>query len=286
MRGGSISFVLLLLFLFSPRAHAATLLTVCESACAYTTITAAVEAIPSQLSDAYVIEVRDSRTYEEAIVIKGKVTSPARTITIKSSDDASPTLLARSNQYVFSIGAPYVTIDGMQFSANFRSRANAIAITKNHTTIRNSRFRYFNEATLITMREVEGNVIADNIFEKSRYTTAVAIAYYGGVNSIRRNTFFNITQGVVLSENIRGNVIEDNAFFLDGSNDTAIVSQVELARAKASRIDRNHYYLARDATLGSVLGARYATRGDDDHTPSSTIYAMAGDNNNCLCEWM
>ena len=128
MSGGVFSFLFSVALFFAPHAHAATLITVCEDRCAYTTIQKAVDAIPAVPLDAYVIEVRDSRAYEEAIVIGGKTTRATRTITIKSGDGASPTLLAPSNQYALSIAVPYVVVDGMQFSGNLRSRANAVKI--------------------------------------------------------------------------------------------------------------------------------------------------------------
>ncbi|MBI4281425.1 right-handed parallel beta-helix repeat-containing protein [Candidatus Uhrbacteria bacterium] len=243
------------------RAHAATTFSVCETGCGFTTIQSAIDAIPARMSDAYTVEIRDSRIYAESLTISGKATSATKTITLRAGAGTTPTIPSPSYGSALRLYyQQYVTIDGLNFSGGLRDRAGGVDFEgASHNTIRNSRFSAFNRATMLTIYGGEYNIVENNIFEKSVGAHGVTVYFYNSGNIIRNNTFINVQKAIVLGDRVRANTITENTFFLDGSSDTAIASEVDLARTQLSSITANHYYLARGAKLGTVKDAVYAT---------------------------
>lgn len=93
------------------------LLTVCASGCGYTTLQAAVDAIPASPTTAYIVEVRDSGTYA-GVDITGKTTSASNTITMRVQSGNAPVVdPTGGDQYGFEVnGVNYVTIDGFRIT--------------------------------------------------------------------------------------------------------------------------------------------------------------------------
>ncbi len=253
---------LVLLFVLTSHADAATTLTVCAEGCGFTTIQSAIDAIPSQMSQAYTIEIRDGRTYEESLTVGGKATSATRTITIRAAAGITPVIL--SKQYASALRLyyqDYVTIDGLSFSGGLRDYAGGVNIEgSNHNTIRNTHFFALHKATAVVIYGGEYNIVEENIFDKSLYARGVVIYFYNSGNIVRKNTFMNMQRSVVLGNRVRSNTITDNTFLLDGESDVAIASDdTDLGRMQLSRINNNHYYITRGAKFGVVQGTSYPT---------------------------
>jgi len=78
-----------------------------------TTIQGAVDLVPTNPTEAYVIEVEDG-TYDEQVTITGKSTTSANTITIKSADEATVNCTYTSNSKVFELANDYVRLQGLE----------------------------------------------------------------------------------------------------------------------------------------------------------------------------
>lgn len=81
----------------------------------YTTIQAAVNAIPASPVSPWVIEVQDSATYNEQVLISGKTTTAANRIWLRAGIGASPVINPNSAAatYVIQVSSvPYTTVSG------------------------------------------------------------------------------------------------------------------------------------------------------------------------------
>jgi hypothetical protein len=110
----------------------------------YTSISAALNAVPAVLGDTYVIDVIDSATYVENVWIQGKTTTSAFTLTFTTSTDA---VVAPGNNFgCFEIdNVSYVTIDGFTFQDYGPTGGYAVEIGSGghvtNTTVRNCSFQ-------------------------------------------------------------------------------------------------------------------------------------------------
>ena len=196
----------------------------------YTTIQAAVDALPASWAANYTIEVRSSNTYNEAVSISGYTTN-SHTLTIQAQSGQTPIVNAGSSGPCFTIDNSYVTIQ--YFSITGTTLDNGILIgdatVSNNITINQCKI-YSNGGCGIEEYEYGGNnLIIENCLIYSNGGDAIQVYNMTAETGLQiiNNTMCNNNTGalnwggIVLipystSYSIKGTIIKNNIIQVNG----------------------------------------------------------------------
>ena len=163
------------------------------------TIQRAIDDIPDDLVAAYAnyfIQVQDSGTYDEAVVIE-KTTSADYTIVLRADEGQAPTVSPPDREDGILIGSPYVTVEGVAVEAS--NRYGISVSEEDHVVIRNC-----------SLYGGTGNSAGGIEFFRADYCQAVG-------NRIYANTL-----GVLLGRDSDFNSLRNNLILDDGSGDLGV----------------------------------------------------------------
>ena len=183
---------------------------------ALTSISAAVNAIPKKPDTHYVVEIQDSETYEESVVIKKKSKESA-TLVVRAQAGQQPKVISsKKKKPAIQIASPYVTVDGLILQGG--SRQTGVHIKwADFSTIRNctiSGTRDKNTPGIYVQGGSNGqfvdNVITDN-------EVGILVFNRADENTIRNNLIYeNRSHGIWLYRKNAGNQVVNNTLFNNG----------------------------------------------------------------------
>ena len=183
---------------------------------AFTSISAALEAVPKKPDTHYVIEIQDSETYEEAVVI-AKKTSETATLTVRAQAGQTPRVVAAEKKTpAVTVSSPYVTLEGLFLQGG--SRQSGVHLDwADFATIRNCVVQGARDKTTpgiyvqgATHGQIVGNTITDNEVGILVFNTA-------DENTFGNNLIFeNGSRGIWLYRKSAGNLVIDNTLYDNG----------------------------------------------------------------------
>ncbi len=266
--------------------------TVCASACAFTTISAAVAAVPaSPLTGDYCIDIRDNATYAEQVTVQGKSPGNFQIIIGTTTGAAVPTVSPPAastaafqvlNTSVAIIGiriAPtvavpygvyasssYLTMSSIRITDNAGNIKTAgVSIAGNWSTLANSTVTVQN-AYGVNLNSTSGTLLSYSTV--SANTSPLAALYDAGSSNIIANSFFSNPAG--------------NGVTLDfpASNESIVLSTITSASSSADAL------LLVSGTSSDTIQASYVANygggvglhlhGGNHTVLSSRLYAPGG----------
>lgn len=179
----------------------------------YPTVSDALDDIPKRVDAPYVIEIQDSGTYDEFVVINKK-TAADRPITIRAQVGQSPTIQSSKNKKpAIHVKSPFVTLENLVLVGRNQAEGvhinSADDVTVRDCTIRGAENRstpgiYVQESRRVLL---QGNVVTGN---------DVGILFYGENASdgrVLNNILLDNTErGLWIYGGAGGNVVRNNTF--------------------------------------------------------------------------
>ncbi|MCG2717078.1 MAG: right-handed parallel beta-helix repeat-containing protein, partial [Candidatus Marinimicrobia bacterium] len=250
----------------------------------YTTIQAAVDAVPADLvadGNSYIIEIQDSETYTETVTISGKTTDASHTITLKAQSGQSPTVYGQTDyRGAIHIEANYVTVDGLIVKAK-GDRGDGIRLANrnyHHNTIKNCTiFNAYNSDNVagIYVCSCHDNEIINNTI----YNSLIGIRIdgdgydYAYNNVIKNNVIYNCTyKGIWIFRGARDNTIVHNSFY-SNTREIHLGHGGNYYNAGANNVFKNNMIYAKNKGHRSEsYGIAVDTYGDPGSLPSGTVF--------------
>ncbi|HJP30224.1 MAG TPA: right-handed parallel beta-helix repeat-containing protein [Candidatus Latescibacteria bacterium] len=193
----------------------------------FTTISAALDAIPDEMAGPYVIEIRDDETYEEQVKVNVN-SSASATLTIRPGVGNTPAIQSDKNKKpALKISSPFVTVEGLTLLG--RGQSSGVHLDwADDVTVRDCDIRDAEGGPRsgVYIQGAQRALITDNTIRDNGVGILVFDAEDGG-NTIRNNRIYN--------NRVRGIWIYKGSANTSVLNNTLYHNQVEIHLGKGNK---------------------------------------------------
>ena len=235
---------------------------------AYTTVTAAIEAIPGTLPNAYVVEIQDSETYKENVEI-AKNTGAEETLTIRAQAGQAPTVRSdKKNRAAIEVASHYVILEDLILQGGSK-RVGAHISWANHNTVRGCTVHGSKDKSTPGIF-VQGGA-HNNLVDNTLYDNDVGIRIYDPAadhNVVRNNLIRdNRERGIWIYRGARNNQVLNNTLY---HNDL----EIHLGKSGGKNDDPGSANIIRNNVIQAEAGGTCVAvdrRNDPGGLPDGTL---------------
>ena len=183
---------------------------------AFTSIGEALESIPRRPETSYLIEIQDSRTYEESVDIAVN-TSEEVTLTLRAQSGQSPTVVAAKKKHAaITLSTGFVTVEGLTLQGGGRRPGLHISWADDNTirncVVRGSRDK---QTPGIYVQGGQRNRIVDNVITDNQ--VGILIFAEASDNIVSHNLIYgNLVRGIWMYKKTARNRVLHNTLWRNG----------------------------------------------------------------------